>query len=79
MTDFLQRFSQDLELRGFADRSVEAYVRAVKLLSEHYNKTADQINEDELRRYFLYNKNIRKWARTTSTIAICCFNCSKSS
>jgi site-specific recombinase XerD len=71
MTDLLQHFAQDLELRGFAERSIEAYVRAVKLLSEHYNKTPDQINEDELRRYFLYNKNIRKWARTTSTIAIC--------
>ena len=71
MTDLLQRFAQDLELRGFADRSVEAYVRAVRLLSEHYNKTPDQISENELRQYFLYNKNIRKWARTTSTIAIC--------
>ena len=68
MTDLLQHFAQDLELRGFADRSIEAYVRAVRLLSEHYHKTPDQINEEELRRYFLYNKNIRKWARTTSTI-----------
>jgi site-specific recombinase XerD len=71
MTDLLQHFAQDLELRGYAERSIEAYVRAVKLLSEHYNKTPDQISEDELRRYFLYNKNIQKWARTTSTIAIC--------
>jgi integrase/recombinase XerD len=71
MTDLLERFHQDLELRGFADRSIEAYVRAVKLLSEHYHKPADQITEDELRRYFLYNKNIRKWSRTASTIAIC--------
>jgi site-specific recombinase XerD len=71
MTDFLQRFSQDLELRGFADRSIEAYVRAVRLMSEHYHKSPDHINEDELRQYFLYNKNIRKWSRTASTIAIC--------
>lgn len=71
MTDLLLRFAQDLELRGFAARSVEAYVRAVKLLSDHFRKSPDQITEDELRQYFLYNKNIRKWARTTSTIAIC--------
>ena len=71
MTDLLERFGQDLELRGFAERSVEAYVRAVKLLSEHYHKSPKFISEDELHRYFLYNKNIRKWARTTSTIAIC--------
>ena len=59
MTDLLKRFSQDLELRGFAERSIEAYVRALKLLSEHYHKSPDQISEDELRRYFLYNKNIQ--------------------
>ena len=29
MTDLLERFGQDLELRGFAERSVEAYVRAL--------------------------------------------------
>lgn len=71
MTELLQRFAQDLELRGFAERSVEAYVRAVKLMAEHYNKPPGQISEDELRQYFLYNKNIRKWSRTASTIAIC--------
>jgi site-specific recombinase XerD len=71
MTELFQRFSQDLELRGFAERSVQAYVRAVKLMTEHYNKPPDQISEDELRQYFLYNKNIRKWSRTASTIAIC--------
>jgi integrase/recombinase XerD len=71
MIDLLERFSQDLELRGFADRSIEAYVRAVKLLAEHYHKSPDNISEDQLRQYFLYNKNIRKWSRTASTIAIC--------
>ena len=71
MTDLLQHFAQDLELRGFAERSVEAYVRSVRLLAEHYNKPPDKINEDELRNYFLFNKNIRKWSRTASTIAIC--------
>jgi hypothetical protein len=41
MTDLLQHFAQDLELRGFAERSVEAYVRSVRLLAEHYNKPPD--------------------------------------
>ncbi|MCK4467254.1 MAG: tyrosine-type recombinase/integrase [Desulfobacterales bacterium] len=27
--------------------------------------------EEELRDYFLYTKNIKKWSRSTSTIAIC--------
>ncbi|MCK4754809.1 MAG: phage integrase N-terminal SAM-like domain-containing protein, partial [Calditrichia bacterium] len=37
----------------------------------HYHKSPDQINEEELRKYFLHNKNIKKWSRTASTISIC--------
>jgi len=60
-----------MQLRGFSERTQEAYVRAVRQLAEHYHKSPDQINEEELRKYFLHNKNIRKWSRTASTISIC--------
>ncbi len=30
-----------------------------------------QIDEEELRDYFLYGKNVKKWARSTSTVALC--------
>jgi site-specific recombinase XerD len=47
------------------------YVSAVRQLEEHYEKSADQITEEELRDYFLYVKNVKKWSRTASTIALC--------
>jgi site-specific recombinase XerD len=71
MTELRQHFTQDLQLKGFSDRTVEAYVRAVRQLAEHFNKSPDKISEDDLRQYFLYNKNTRKWSRTASTISIC--------
>ena len=71
MTPLRKRLIEDLQLKGMGERTQQMYVRAVRQLSEHYNKSPDKITEEELRDYFLYTKNIKKWARSTSTIAIC--------
>ena len=70
MTEFSKRMLQDLQLSGYAKRTQEMYLRAVRQLSEHFNKPPDQITEEQLRDYFLYVKNVKKWSRTASTIAI---------
>jgi site-specific recombinase XerD len=62
---------EDMQLRGFAVRTQEAYLSAVVLLARHYHKSPDQINEEELRQYFLYLKNEKHAARNTCTIALC--------
>lgn len=71
MTDLRKRFTRDLQLRNFSERTVEAYVRAVRQLAEHFNKQPDIITEEELKTYFLYNRNVRKWSRAASSISIC--------
>jgi len=43
----------------------------VRQLAEYYGKSSDKIDEKEIRAYFLYVKNEKKWARATCTIAIC--------
>jgi len=71
MTELRERFIRDLQLRNFSDRTVEAYVRAVRQLSQHFNKAPDTVTEEELKSYFIYNRNVRKWSRSASTISIC--------
>lgn len=71
MTPLRKRMTDDLQLRGMGERTQQMYVRAVRQLSEHYSKSPDKITEEELRDYFLYAKNVKKWSRSTSTIAIC--------
>ncbi len=71
MTRLRQRMIEDMQLRGFSERTQEAYARAVRQLAAHYGKSPDQIIEEELRQYFLYNKNVRKWSRAASTISLC--------
>lgn len=60
-----------MQLHGLSERTQEAYARAVRQLSDHYQKSPAQISEEELRGYFLHNKNIRKWSRAASSISIC--------
>ncbi|MFH1328206.1 MAG: site-specific integrase, partial [Candidatus Bathyarchaeota archaeon] len=66
MTELRQRMTEDLQLRGMSQRSQEMYVRAVRQLAEHYRKSPDKITEEELRDYFLYVRNEKKWSRATS-------------
>ena len=71
MTPLRQRMIEDLQLRGMSERTQDSYVRSVRQLAEHYMKSPDKITEEELRDYFLHVKNVKKWSRSTSTIALC--------
>jgi len=71
MTELSKRFIRDMQLRNFSERTIEAYERAVRQLAVHFNKAADTITEEELKEYFIYNRNVRKWSRAASTISIC--------
>jgi integrase/recombinase XerD len=71
MTVLRERMLADMQLRGLAEKTQEAYLRAVRQLAEYYGKSPDQINEEELRQYFLYLKNEKKASRSACTIALC--------
>src|SRR5437868_1502075 len=71
MTEMRKRMIESLQPAGFSERTQEAYVRAGRRLAEHYHKSPDLITEEELRQYFLYIKNVKKYARPTTTIALC--------
>jgi integrase/recombinase XerD len=71
MTALRQKMIDDMQLRGFAERTQEAYLSAVRQLAKHYHKSPDQIDEEELRQYFLFLKNEKHAARNTCTIALC--------
>jgi integrase/recombinase XerD len=71
ITPLRQKMIEDMQLRGFATKTQEAYLLTVRQLANHYQKSPDKINEEELRQYFLYLKNVKKAARSTCTIALC--------
>jgi len=40
---------EDMQLRGLAARTQEAYLGAVQQLAKHYGKSPDLLTEEELR------------------------------
>jgi integrase/recombinase XerD len=71
MTELRKKMIECLQLRGFSERTQEAYTRAVRQLAEHYHKSPDLITEEELRQYFLHIINVKHYSRNTTTIALC--------
>ena len=65
-----QRMIDDLRLSGKGERTVEAYVRAVRQLAEHYWQSPDTLTEEQIRQYFLHIRNVKEYARATMTIAL---------
>jgi len=63
--------TEDLKLRGYSESTQTLYVTAVRQLCEHFGKPPGRITEEELRDYFLYGKNVKKWSCSTSTVALC--------
>ena len=58
-TALRRRYIEDLQLAGKAPRTVESYVRYIVQLSEYFSRSPALIDEDDLRQYFLYVKNVK--------------------
>ncbi len=71
MKPLRERMTEDLQLKGYSESTQKLYVSAVRQLCEHVNKPPGKITEDDLRDYFLYGKNVKRWSRSTSTVALC--------
>jgi len=62
---------EDMQLRGLAASTQEHYMLAVRDLARYFHRSPDQLNDQDLRKYFLYLKNEKKLARSSTTIALC--------
>jgi integrase/recombinase XerD len=71
MTELRKRMIESMQLRGLSEKTQGAYLGAVRRLAKHYNRSPDEITEEELRQYFLHLKNVKHYSRSSSTIAIC--------
>lgn len=69
MSALRQQFLQDLQLGGFAERTCEAYVRAVRQLAAYFHQSPDTLSEAQVRDYFSHLRNERQFARGSLTIA----------
>ena len=70
MTPLRKRMLEDMQLRGLSEGTQKVYISVVRDLAHYYNKSPDQISDEQLRLYFLYLKDEKKLARSTCTVAI---------
>src|SRR3954453_1177796 len=66
MTPLRQRMIEAMQLRGLSERTQESYLGAVRQLALYYHKSPDLLTEEQLRQYFLYLRNEKHLAPTTT-------------
>jgi site-specific recombinase XerD len=70
-TQWYKQMTKALQLNGKAERTQEAYVRALRMLVQFYGKSPDVLTEEELQEYFLHRKNVSRWSPKTMRICYC--------
>jgi hypothetical protein len=56
---------EDMRLAGFAQRTRDVYIQAVRRLAAHYMRSPDLLSEEEVRTYLLHLRDERGVARGT--------------
>jgi site-specific recombinase XerD len=69
MSHLIQRFKEDLQLAGYAKRSIESYVSSVLRLQRFYNKPLEDITEEQLRQYWLCCQSEFGWSAASLRIS----------
>ena len=59
----------DLQLAGMSNRTVHGYLRAVRQMADYCQRRPNKITEAQLRKYFLYLKNEKKFAYGSMRVA----------
>ena len=66
MSTLMEKMIEDMQLAGLNPRTQESYSRSVRQLIDFCKKSPNEITDIEIRNYFLYVKNEKKWASTSS-------------
>lgn len=69
MNDLIKRFKEDLQLAGYAKRSIDSYVSSVLRLQRFYNTPLDDITEEQLRQYWLCCQSEFGWSPASLRIS----------
>jgi len=65
MNELRHRMIQDMRLRGLAEATQRTYLDAVKNLTQHFDRSPDQLTEEDIRQFFLHLTQTQHLARST--------------
>lgn len=69
MSNLIKRFKEDLQLAGYAKRSIDSYAASVLRLQRFYNQPLEDISEEQLRQYWLCCQSEFGWSAATLRIS----------
>jgi integrase/recombinase XerD len=69
MNDLIKRYKEDLQLSGYAKRSIDSYASSVIRLQRFHNKPLEDITEEDLRQYWLCCQNDFGWSPASLRIS----------
>ena len=67
--ELLAKLNNDLKLAGYAKRSRQSYVRAVRQLMNFWGKPLEEVEEQQVREYWLHCKDELDWSGATLRIS----------
>jgi integrase/recombinase XerD len=70
MTPLRQRLIEEIALRGYSDKTKEAYVHAVACVAQYYRRSPDGLSDEELRSYLLHLHLETAKAASTLNVAV---------
>jgi integrase/recombinase XerD len=73
MSPLRQRMSEDMQLRGLAPSTQQAYLRYVEQLAAFTGKSPNLVTHEEFRQFFLALHKVRGLSRSSATVAIAAF------
>jgi len=65
VTELRRRMIQDMRFRGLSASTQQTYVDAIKGLAKHFNRSPDQLTEEQIRQFFAHLTETRRLARNT--------------
>lgn len=69
MSNIIKRFKEDLQLAGYAKRSIDSYASSVLRLQRFYNKPLEDITEEDLRQYWVCCQSEFGWSAASLRIS----------
>jgi site-specific recombinase XerD len=71
MGQLRERMIRDMTIRGLATETQQTYVLAVLGLARHYNRSPDQLTDDQVQDYLLHLVRDKKRAWSTCNVKVC--------